>query len=113
MAVVICDRDAVIASAGVPRKEYADRKISLAFEDVIEGRSLYTHKEGGERMSLIEDGGSHYVSCAMPIITEGDVVGCVASVLSHDENGQQKIQPDLEAKLIQTAATFLGKQLES
>lgn len=113
MAVVICDRDAVIASAGVPRKEYADRKISLAFEDIIEGRTLYTHKENGERMSLIEDGGSHYVSCAMPIITEGDVVGCVASVLPHDENGQQKIQPDLEAKLIQTAATFLGKQLES
>ena len=113
MAVVICDRDAVIASAGVPRKEYADRKISLAFEDVIEGRTLYTHKENGERMSLIEDGGSHYVSCAMPIITEGDVVGCVASVLPHDENGHQKIQPDLEAKLIQTAATFLGKQLES
>ena len=113
MAVVICDRDAVIASAGVPRKEYADRKISLAFEDVIEGRTLYTHKENGERMSLIEDGGSHYVSCAMPIITEGDVVGCVASVLPQEENGQPRIQPDLEAKLIQTAATFLGKQLES
>ena len=27
MAVVICDRDMVIASAGVPRKEYAERKL--------------------------------------------------------------------------------------
>ena len=48
LSVVICDRDAVIACSGVPRKEYADRKISLAFEDVIEGRTLYTHKENGE-----------------------------------------------------------------
>ena len=113
MAVVICDRDAVIATAGVPRKEYADRKVSSDFEEIIEGRSLYSHKENTERISLIEDGGSHYVSCAMPIIAEGDVVGCVASVLPHDEDVQQKISAELEVKLIQTAATFLGKQLES
>ena len=113
MAVVICDRDAVIATAGVPRKEYADRKVSSDFEEIIEGRSLYSHKENTERISLIEDGGSHFVSCAMPIIAEGDVVGCVASVLPHDEDVQQKISSELEIKLIQTAATFLGKQLES
>ena len=113
MAVVICDRDAVIATAGVPRKEYADRKVSSDFEEIIEGRSLYSHKENTERISLIEDGGSHFVSCAMPIIAEGDVVGCVASVLPHDEDVQQKISSELEIKLIQTAATFLGKQLET
>ena len=112
MAVVICDRDAVIATAGVPRKEYADRKVSADFEEIIEGRSLYSHRENSERISLIEDGGSHYVSCAMPIISEGDVVGCVASVLPHDDDGHHKISAELESKLIQTAATFLGKQLE-
>ena len=113
MAVVICDRDAVIATAGVPRKEYADRKVSSDFEEIIEGRSLYIHRDNAERVSLIEDGGSHYVSCAMPIITEGDVVGCVASVLPHDGDGHHKISAELESKLIQTAAGFLGKQLES
>ena len=113
MAVVICDRDAVIASAGVSRKEYADRKVSSDFEEVIEGRTLYTHKENGEKMSLIEDGGSHYVSCAMPIITEGDVVGCVTSVLPFEGEAEHKIPTDMECKLIQTAANFLGKQLES
>ena len=113
MAVVICDRDAVIASAGVPKREYADRKVSGAFEEIIEGRALYTHKENGERISVIEDGGSYYVSCAMPIISEGDIVGCVASVLPHDGEGADRIPTDLETKLIQTAAGFLGKQLEN
>ena len=114
MAVVICDRDAVIASAGVPKREYADKKVSVAFEEeVIESRVLYTHKEHGERISVIEDGGSHYVSCAMPIITEGDIVGCVASVIAHDGDGTDRIPTDLETKLIQTAAGFLGKQLEN
>ncbi len=113
MAVVICDRDAVIATAGVPKREYADRKISHAFEELIEGRSLYTHKENGERISVIEDGGTHYISCAMPIITEGDIVGCVASVIPHDGDGAERIPTDMETKLIQTAAGFLGRQLEN
>lgn len=113
MAVLICDRDAVIASAGVPKREYADRKVSAALEEVIEGRALYTHKENSERIAAIEDGGAHYVSCAMPIITEGDIVGCVASVVSHDGNGADRIATDIEAKLIQTAAGFLGRQLEN
>ena len=112
MAVVITDRDAVVASAGVPKKEYSDRKISADLEDVVESRSLYLYREGGEKMPVIEDSRSFFVSCAMPIIAEGDVVGCVAAVLPAEMNGTPPIAPDLEVKLIQTAAHFLGKQLE-
>lgn len=112
MAVVICDRDAVIASAGVSKKEYSDRKISDELEAIIEKRSLYMYREGGERISVIEDGSTHYVSCAMPIITEGDVIGCVASVMPVGGESM-KLGDEPEAKLIQTAAHFLGKQLES
>ncbi len=113
MAVIICDRDVIIASAGVPRREYGERKISNALEEIIEGRLLYTHQEGGVRLPAIEDGGSHYISCAMPIITEGDIIGCVASVLPQNGDDADHISADLEAKLIQTAASFLGRQLES
>ena len=113
MAVVICDRDAVIASAGVSRKEYLDRKVSAELESIIENRSLYTHKADGEKISVIDDGGSHYISCAMPIITEGDVIGCVCSVINSNDTGEGKISDELEVKLVQTASGFLGKQLES
>jgi AbrB family transcriptional regulator (stage V sporulation protein T) len=113
MAVVICDRDAVIASSGVPKKEYVDRSLSEELESIIEGRSLYTHKHGSEKISVIRDGGSHFVSCAMPIIAEGDIIGCVCSVLHHSEDSKEsKISDELEIKLIQTAALFLSRQLE-
>ena len=55
----------------------------------------------------------HFVSCAMPIISEGDVVGCVASLCEKDgARGKETLGGELEAKLIQTAAGFLGRQLE-
>ena len=111
LSVVICDRDAVIATAGVSRKEYADKHISAELEAVIESRGLYVYRAGEAKFSPIVDGGSHYITCAMPIISEGDVLGCVAALCAdgatRTENGS------VEAKLVQTAAAFLAKQLES
>ena len=113
MAVVICDRDVVISASGVSKKEYLDKKVSAELENIIESRTLYSRKGNGEKIAVIDDGGSHYVSCAMPIIAEGDIIGCVCSVMHNDDNGEAKISDEIESKLIQTAATFLGKQLES
>lgn len=111
MAVVICDRDEVIASAGVGKKEYADRKMSEELENIVEKRSLYTHKADAEKVEVVRDG-AHFVSCAMPIIAEGDIIGCVCSVLPVD--AEKSASPsELEIKLIQTAAGFLSRQMES
>ena len=43
------------------------------------------------------------------IVTDGDVVGCIASLYQEGDKGDVN---DAEAKLIQTAASFLGKQFE-
>ena len=111
--VAICDRDAVIACAGISKKEYADKPLSEALEAIIESRSLYTLNHQEDRKSLLREGGNHYISCAMPIISEGDLVGCVVSVRSDAAPTASPLIPDAEAKLIQTAAGFLGRQLES
>ena len=114
LAVVICDRDAVIASAGVPKKEFNDKQLSDEMEAIIESRALYMWREGAERLPVIADSDNYYISCAMPILSEGDLIGCVASVA--DVNGERPrdiIGSEVESKLIQTAAGFLGKQLES
>ena len=113
MAVVICDRDAVIASSGLSKKEYNDKPLSDELEEIIEGRGLYLYREGNARLPVISDNASHFISCAMPIITEGDIVGCVASVADATSENAHEINAELESKLIQTAATFLGKQLET
>lgn len=118
LSVVICDRDAVIACSGVPRREYSDKALSDELESIINGRALYVWKEGETKLPVLpmSSGGeaSHFISCAMPIISEGDIVGCVVSLQS-TEGGRGAGVPtgDVEVKLIQTAAGFLGKQLES
>ena len=112
MSVIITDRDAVIACAGVSKKEYTEKKVSDEIEDIIESRNIYINNSDDNALPAIEDGGSHYVSCAMPIISEGDIVGCVASLISN-ETKTNTIARDVEIKLIQTAASFLGKQLEA
>ena len=111
--VAICDRDAIITCAGISKKEYTDKALSEQLESIIESRTLYTHTGAGEQKPLIREGGSHYISCAMPIVSEGDIVGCVVSVRPMDASTSSTLIPDAEAKLIQTAAGFLGRQLES
>ena len=110
MSVIICDRDSVVASAGVSKKEYSDKPLSEELEVLAEGRSFYSYREGGDKISPLRDGGSHFVSCAMPIISEGDIVGIVAALSSNDTDRSPEA---VEQKLIQTAASFLGRQMES
>ena len=107
MNVVVTDRDSVIATAGVSRKEYTERKLTHEFDAIMDTRSLYTAK-ANEPITVV-DGAASTVKYAMPIVTEGDVVGCIACILGGSDTG---IDEGAEAKLIQTAASFLGKQFE-
>ncbi len=113
MSVIISDRDAVIACAGASKKEYTDKTLSDEVENIIESRNLYVWRSGSEKMSVIADGSSHFVSCAMPIISEGDVIGCVISISDYDsDKTHDGLGTDIESKLVMTAASFLGRQLE-
>ena len=112
LAVVITDRDAVIACSGISKKEYAEKHISDELEAIIEKRSFYHWNDGMEKI-YVTDGGGAFISCAMPIISEGDIVGCVASVINADGGERSVVGADVENKLIITAASFLGKQMES
>ena len=115
LSVIICDRDAVIACSGVPRREYGDKALSDELENIINSRSLYVWHEGEPKLPALPTGdASHFISCAMPIISEGDIVGCVASVTDHPGEARREIPGgEVETKLILTAAGFLGRQLES
>ncbi len=113
LSVVITDRDAVIATAGVSRKEYGDKRISGELEAIISSRQMYVREENSDYVYVTEDATSHYVRCAMPIIAEGDLIGCVCS-LGDAEGKDEDLFSDahVEEKLIQTAANFLSKQHE-
>ena len=109
MSVVITDRDSVIACAGVSKKEYLEKKLNEDFDAIMDNRSLFS-ATGNAKTVAVVDGATGYVKYAMPIVTEGDVVGCIASIVT---DGDSRVTDESEAKLIQTAASFLGKQYES
>ena len=113
LPIFICDRDAIIAVAGASKREYLDKKISRELEEIIDSRSLYQNGAKRESLSIIEHGGEHFISCAMPILAEGDIIGCVLSGWQNGNPIGEKISDEIEMKLIQTAGIFLGKQMES
>ena len=114
MAVLITDRDAVIAVAGASRKEYAERTLSDQMEKLMEGRGVYVWQEGSDKVYPTREATKEFVRCAMPIVSEGDVVGCVVSLGEGESSkAREGLDGDVEAKLVQTAAGFLGRQLEN
>ena len=104
----VCDRDAVIAVAGGAKRELLDKRISAGLEHIMEGRGTY-RRDGGSCIAVTDSDDKLCVSVAAPVISEGDVMGCVIFV------AEQSAAPctDIEFKLAQTVASFLGKQMES
>ena len=104
----VCDRDGIIAAAGSGRKELLDKRVSRELEQIMEDRRPFSPEGSSAAVPLLEGGGSHTVLAAAPILSEGDVLGCIVFV------GQSGgTATELELKLAQTVALFLGRQLES
>ncbi len=111
LSVVICDRDSIIACAGVPRRDFLEKSVGPDVEAIMESRNLYQRDSARkERLTVTDHAGEWFISCAMPMVTEGDVVGCVLSLIS--DNNPRPLPSDIESRLIRTAGVFLGKQLE-
>lgn len=106
--VVITDRDSVIAVNGAPRRELYSKPISADLEGIMEARQTY-HRKPGERGLPVSDSADKYsVTVAAPITSEGDIMGCVVFFAEGDGT-----VGEVELKLAQTVAGFLGKQMES
>ena len=103
----VCDRDSIIAISGGARRELMDKRISASVERIMEARSAFRH-EGGSALHAVESDDRYCVSVAAPIISEGDILGCVLFISPNGAAGS-----DIELKLAQTVASFLGKQMES
>ena len=108
LPAAITDRDSVIAVCGVQKRELLGRPVSPELEAIMEGRQVY-HRGQGEKGVEPADGVDKYaVTVAAPILTEGDVMGCVLFLTEGDN-----VVGEVEYKLAQTVAAFLGKQMEN
>lgn len=106
---VITDRDSCIAAAGQPRRELSDQRLSPEVERLMEGRQIYQYRPGDAEIPLCANKEEYCLAIAAPILAEGDVLGCVAFV----GDGEHLSSGEVEYKLAQSIAAFLGKHMES
>ncbi len=108
MPTIICDRDHVIAASGVPKREYLERRVTSLLEGYMENRRSYSaHTNSVDDVEPVE-GVQRAAAVIYPIIASGDVTGAVVML----KGDSIKIPTDTEQKLAQSAAAFLGKQME-
>ena len=105
---VIFDRDHVVAVSGAQKKEYSERRISPALEELLETLRSYAMTDSAAPLKPIEGIESRALTMT-PIISEGDVAGAVAFVANSDASRAN----DEQVMLTKAAAMFLGKQIES
>ena len=104
----VTDRDAIIAVAGVGKRELLGKTISQPLEQIMEDRQIWLWDSGDEAVPACEGLSGFTAAVAAPILCEGDVLGLVL-FLSAD----QQAAGETEYKLAQTVAAFLGKNMEN
>lgn len=108
MPTLICDRDHIIAAAGVSKREFLERRVTSVLEGYMENRKTYSATQNSFGDIQPVEGIEHCASVICPIIAAGDVSGAVIML-----SGEQiKVPSNAEIKLAQSAAAFLGKQME-
>lgn len=106
--VIVLDRDHVVAVSGLQKKEYAERRVSPALEDLLENRRTYICENGNCPPLMPVEGIDKSALVAAPIISAGDVIGAVVFI---NADGDAKAE-EKHIMLAKAAAMFLGKQLE-
>lgn len=106
---LISDRDQFIATAG-GMKNILSKGISAELEDRIEKREITLASKGDRNfITIVENEQAEFTQEAIcPILSEGDVIGAVILVEAESKNKMGEV----EQKLIQSAAGFLGRQME-
>ena len=104
----VADRDSIIALHGVPKRELMDKPNSPELERLMEQRKNYLFHPGDARIPAAEGAEKYHLGAAAPILSQGDLMGCVLLLLGEEDSPLQQA----DQSLAQTAAGFLGKQLE-
>ena len=68
LPVLICDRDHVIAAAGVSKRDYQDQRISAQMEELMEARQTHTARAGERGRLRPVEGLDRYAGVMVPIL---------------------------------------------
>ncbi len=103
--VMITDQDEVVAVAGLSKKEYIKRRLTSLTEDALNTKQkvVEKHEESVEWIPGVKETVRSYG--IMPILLNGDMIGGLFILSKVHYIG------DPEMKALETAASFLSKQM--
>ncbi len=110
LVAAIADRDQFIAVAGNGKKDLLAKAVSKELEGLMtERESIIATDKEKSFINISYDEEEYTGQVIVPVICEGDVIGAVLLLTKEAKTklGEQ------ELKLAQTAASFLGRQMES
>jgi len=102
----ITDRDSIIAVSGIPKKELIEKRVSRDIENVMSEKSTYK-SQGSDGLSIADGNEKYNAGVVVPIVSEGDTIGSVIFVMNDGEGVSE-----VESKLAESAAGFLGRHME-
>lgn len=107
---LIADRDQIIAAAGTNSKQFPGKSISKELEEKMNARETVNASKGDRKcIPVTRDEVEEFQhQLIIPIITQGDIIGAVVLLSLEAGNPMNEV----ELKLAQSAADFLGKQME-
>ncbi len=98
--------------SGGSKKEFLEQGISEELEKIMEDKESYTSKENNDIAVPITKNDNKErrfnSQVVYPIISDGDTIGSV--ILWAKEKGTK--MTEVEQKVVQSAASFLGSQME-
>ena len=105
----VADRDTIIALHGAPMLDLMDKPNSAELERLMEQRKNYLFKSGDTPIFAADGEEKYRLGVAAPILSQGDLMGCVMLLLGEGDSPLQ----EADQGLAKTAAGLLGRQMES
>lgn len=105
--VCITDKDSIIATAGIAKRELHEKPVSMEMERVMEEKTSIVCTDS-KTVPVTDHYEKYTAGVISPIISDGDVLGNVVVMRS----GEKDKMTDVEIKLANAASMFLAKQME-
>ena len=105
--VCITDRDNIIALSGLSKKEFLEKPVSRDLEELMNNKNSYNSSADSKKVAILDTSSEYNAAVVYPIISEGDTIGSVVFVSKSGITAGE-----VEAKLAESAAVFLGKHME-
>lgn len=109
--IAVCDKECVVAAAGIPKKEILKRPITPDLEAIIERRETYVYPDKSADILYPIKGDRRPAIACSPIIASGDTYGVIL-ILSGDADPPVPAN-EADIKLVSAFASYISRQIEN